>query len=184
MANAYRCTLTTKDYGILEAMLESARDRGDTIVPLLREKLATATIVFHDDIDPSIVTLNSRVLFRVNDGAQDDRVVVRGEERSVPGMTIPITIPRGLALLGLAAGEDMVVGRPGEPAERILVDAVAYQPEAARRFAGRESIGAPSGRPAARRFAGVVDLAARRPPAGGWRATTRKPDDDPDPSAA
>ena len=111
---------------------------------MIRDKLSSAGVVFPEDIDPRIVTLNSRVMFRVNDGPPDTRVVVHGRENNLVGVTIPILIPRGLALLGMAEGQEGAIHGPDHP-DRIQVDRVAFQPEAARR-ALMEGI-SPDGRP-------------------------------------
>jgi regulator of nucleoside diphosphate kinase len=126
------CQLTTKDHAILETMLERHAATGDTIVPMLRRKLASARVVFSDEIDPGVVTLNSRVTFSVDGGTADTRIVVQGTLRGFVGLTIPITVPRGLALLGLSAGEEAVIDCVGGPTETLLVEEVLFQPEAVR----------------------------------------------------
>ena len=168
MFNTHGCLLTTKDYSILKTMLELASVRSDPIALLLRKKLSSAMIVFSGAIDPRAVTLNSRVVFRVNDGPSDTRVVVQGEDRSVAGMTIPISIPRGLGLLGLMEGQDLTIAMPGEFPDTIRVEKVAYQPEAAQRRKAEPSSKhlTPVELPQARRLADVVSLNARRVPAG------------------
>jgi len=129
---SHPCVLTTRDHAILATMLSTPEDIDPALLPLLRRKLSFATVVAADEIGPNVVTLNSRVRFRVDDGRTNDRIVVRGEDWGVPGMTIPVTVPRGLALLGLAEGQGAVVARKGEPSEWLLVVKVAYQPEAGR----------------------------------------------------
>ena len=59
------------------------------------------------------------------------RIVVSSEAFAVPGVTLPVHSPRGLALLGARAGRT-VLAQPGEGRiERLRVLAVPYQPEAA-----------------------------------------------------
>ena len=156
------CILTPKDFAVLAAMLRRPDYLHPQIAALLRRKLSAATITHEDEIRPDVVTLNSRVRFRVDDGPVDERIVVHGEERGVPGMTIPITIPRGLALLGLAEGQEVTVERECEPAETLSVEMVAYQPEAARAGWAR-ALGAPPGGQALPPEAGnVVPLSKHR----------------------
>lgn len=126
------CQLTTRDFSILQSQLERNDLFGDPILPLIRDKLSSAGVVFPEDIDPRIVTLNSRVVFRVNHGPPDTRVVVHTRENTLVGVTIPIMIPRGLALLGMAEGQHATIHGPDHP-DLIVVDEVAFQPEAARR---------------------------------------------------
>jgi regulator of nucleoside diphosphate kinase len=96
-------------------------------------KLSEAAVVGADEIDPHFVTLNSRVVFRVDSGPVDTRIVINGEEDSLVGMTILIRVPRGLALLGARAGQDVVATRRDGSIENISVEEVAFQPEAQRR---------------------------------------------------
>ncbi len=131
------CLLTTKDYTILEVMLERCLGLDDPVRPILQEKLKSAVVVFADDIPTTVVTLNSRVAYRVNGGAAETRIVAHDDIRGLVGRVISITIPRGLALLGLAEGQSFCFrddGRNGG-GETVTVQEVAYQPEAARREA-------------------------------------------------
>lgn len=127
------CCLTAKDFSILEVMLERRRGFGDAIVPALERKLAEARIVLVDDVDPGVATLNSRVLYRVGDQPAETRTLIQQEVRGMVGLGLPLTTPLGLALLGLSEGEAAVFeGRGGKP-QRVVLDKVLYQPEAARR---------------------------------------------------
>ena len=60
-----RCILTTKDFTILEVMLDRSLGRDDPLVPILRRKLNAATVVLRDDVPPTVATLSSRVSFSV-----------------------------------------------------------------------------------------------------------------------
>src|SRR5690554_8165532 len=67
MSGTENCLLTTKDFTIIEVMLERRLGRADPLAPLLRRKLSGAVVMFREDIPPTVVTLNSRVTFRVNE---------------------------------------------------------------------------------------------------------------------
>lgn len=177
------CQLTTKDFAILETMLERLTATGDPLVPMLRRKLSSATVVFSDEIDPGVVTLNSRVVFRVDGGPADTRIVVQGTLRGFVGLTIPISVPRGLALLGLSAGDEAVIDCPGGPIETLVVEDVLFQPEAARH--GHQQEPAEPVVPE-RRFPVLVYSNGSPAPIGGGRKIRHTvPDgDDPGPSAA
>jgi regulator of nucleoside diphosphate kinase len=137
------CLLTTKDYTILEVMLERCLGVDDPMRPILQEKLKGAVVVFADDIPPVVVTLNSRVAYRVNDGAAETRIVAHDEIRGLVGRVISITVLRGLALLGLAEGQSFHIRGHDGAGETVTVQEVAYQPEAARREAERMNRTAP-----------------------------------------
>ena len=127
------CILTTKDFTILEIMLDRCRHRNDPLTPLMERKIATAQVVLRADVPPNVVTLGSRVAFSVDNRDSDTRVVTADGASAPVGMFLPITSPRGLALLGLAEGQTFrLAGREGV-VESIFLEALHYQPEAARR---------------------------------------------------
>lgn len=129
------CQLTTKDYTILEVMLERCLGRDDPMREILRRKLEGAAVVFRDDVSPTVVTLSSRVSYRIDDGPAETRIVAHDEMRGMVGSVMSITNPRGLALLGLAEGQSMTIRRADGADEKLTVQEVVYQPEAARREA-------------------------------------------------
>ena len=116
------CMLTTKDYTILEVMLERCLGLDDPMRPILQQKLHNAVVVFADDIPATVVTLNSRVAYRVNGGPAETRIVAHDDVRGLVGRVISITIPRGLALLGLAEGQSFRVLGAGEEHENACPD--------------------------------------------------------------
>lgn len=137
MSDTERCLLTTKDYTILEVMLDRCLGREDPLASILRRKLLRAVVVFRDDIPPTVVTLNSRVTYCVDDGPAETRIVAHDEMRGLVGLSLPITNVRGLTLLGLAEGQSATVERADGRTETVTVRQVIYQPEAARREASQ-----------------------------------------------
>jgi regulator of nucleoside diphosphate kinase len=127
------CQLTTKDYTILEVMQERHPARSDTFSAILRGKISSAVVMFREDIPATVVTLSSRVAYQVNDGPAETRIVAHDEMRGLVGMLLPITNPRGLALLGLTEGQSMSIPTADGGLETLTVHEVVYQPEAARR---------------------------------------------------
>ncbi|MBS0524903.1 MAG: nucleoside-diphosphate kinase [Proteobacteria bacterium] len=133
MFNTPRCSVTTKDFTILENMIRRIPPHNEGLLRLLRRKLATATIVLPEDIAPQIATINSRVEYRIDDGRTECCVLVHGEEHVSRGLTLPISTLRGLALIGLATGDAVSIERPDGRIETVYLENVAYQPEGARR---------------------------------------------------
>ena len=133
MSNTEPCLLTTKDYTILEVMLDRCLGRDDALAPLLRRKISDAVVMFRDDIPADVVTLNSRVTFRVDDNPSETRILTHDEMRGLVGLALPLANRRGLAMLGLAEGQSASVERPDGRIETLTVLQVAYQPEASRR---------------------------------------------------
>lgn len=127
------CLLTSKDFSILDVMLERCLGLDDPLRPILQRKLADATVVFHDDIPADVVTLNSRVRYRIDDKPSETRIVSHGEMRGLVGSFLPVTHPRGVALLGLAVGQSFALERREQGVECVHLLDVIYQPEASRR---------------------------------------------------
>lgn len=125
------CMLTTKDFTILEVMLDRCPDKGGPMGALLRRKLEAATVVFRDDVPAAVATLSSRVTYRC-DRRQPDSRILSHDRMSSPGLFLPITSPIGLALLGLVEGQELRIDTADGP-RSVLLETVLYQPEAARR---------------------------------------------------
>ena len=124
--------LTTKDFTILETMCDHPLGRHD-LVSLIQRKIGRAVVVFREDLPGGIASINSRVRFRVNGGESDTRVLSTGQVTAPFGMFLPITTLRGLALLGLVEGQDILLTNADGVDERVLLEKVEYQPEASRR---------------------------------------------------
>jgi regulator of nucleoside diphosphate kinase len=163
------CRLTTKDYAVLETMLERSREPCGAHATLLRRKLAGADIRLNEDIPADVVTINSRAAFRVNDAPAETRIVAQAPIDGLVGMLLPVTTLRGLALLGLAEGESIMIG-----ADKLSVVEVAYQPEAAHREALRLRM--PRAKPVLRLVHSAPELA--------FGVGRLDASDDPGPSAA
>ncbi|GGB05900.1 hypothetical protein GCM10011491_37480 [Brucella endophytica] len=133
MSKLPRCQLTTKDFSILEVLLERDAHHDEAFLRLLRQKLSVATILFQDDIWPDVATINSRVGFTVDGNRTDNRILAYGDDGAVPGLTLPVTTIRGLALLGLTAGETIVIERSDGGSEEVRLDKVCHQPQANRK---------------------------------------------------
>lgn len=175
MSTPPRCRLTAKDFSILEAMARrDARDIPYTgaFLRLLRHKLAIATVIFPDDVEPTLATIDSHVDFTVDGRLSGSGVLTRDDSGTDAAPRLPITLLRGLALLGLTAGDTIAVAGPDGAQEDLRLDRVRHQPEADLR----------------REKAAVVAFTARRrpaPPRAETRADPADPDDDdPGPRAA
>jgi regulator of nucleoside diphosphate kinase len=162
MFKTARCFLTPKDFTFLEVLLDRSVNHDEFFLRLLRHKLSAATIAFREDLGPDVATVNSRVDFTVEGQLPENRILVRGGEDAPPGLCLPITTLRGLALLGLTAGEAIVVEQSDDRTEKISLDAVPYQPEAADRRDRRNRQAAPETGSAPDAGSAVISLASRR----------------------
>jgi len=129
------CCLTTKDFAVLEVMLMRRQALADPLAPMIERKLADSSVVPLGTVEPDIATVNSRVVFRVDDGPAETRTLVLGEGAAPVGSGLQVGTWRGLCLLGMRPGQSALVEQPDGRQERILLEHVAYQPEAARRAA-------------------------------------------------
>lgn len=173
------CILTTKDFTILEVIRDRRLGGYDPLAPILKRKIESATVVFLDNIPASVATLSSRVTFSVNGRAPDTRIISHDRMSSPIGMYLPITTPRGLALLGLSENQEFVIDN-GDGAERILLHEVHYQPEAAKRE--KEALAQPAAQSSRKPDLRVIRGAFHDQP----RNVVANPDgfNDPGPSAA
>lgn len=153
------CYLSMKDFTILEALLEQ-EVHDQAFFRLLREKLGNTTIVFHDEIDRPVATIGSRVDFVIDGRIYDSRILVAENGPRSSRLTLPITTMRGLALLGLAAGDTIIVEWSERESESLQVSNVYPQ------------LNAP-------KVASTVEFTRRRK-----GSTPIDPDDDPGPRAA
>lgn len=157
------CRLAAKDYAALAALLEDPAEAAQAR-DLIARKLAEAEILLGTPPDAGVARIGSRVLFRINDSPVYERTLVLSSTAPLRA-ELPVTLPRGLALLGLAEGQSADV--PGADAfETVFLDAVIAE------------TGDPA--PSLPRQAGAVIAFERR--ARRWQR--QAPDDDPGPSAA
>lgn len=151
--------IISRDFMQLEELACLRLDRDDPVARRLREKLDRSRVVPPGSVPPGTVTLGSRVLFSVDRGPVESRVLVLPDGHALYGWSLPVTTPRGLAMLGLRAGATALAERRDGGVERLAIRAVAYQPDDR-----RPGCGAPTG--------------------GGGRCVPDGPDDSPDPPAA
>ena len=121
------CCLSMKDFAVLEAMLE--QDFTDlAFCRLLRKKLSNMTVFFHDDVDAAVAAIGSRVDFVIDGRVVDSRVLVADENPQPSRLTLPVTTMRGLALLGLRAGEAITIEGSAGESERLQINSVHNSP--------------------------------------------------------
>src|SRR3546814_18348672 len=105
-------------------MLAERSGRDDPLLPLLRQKLSSVTILPPREVPPDLVILYSRVRYRVNQRPPTTRVMIHDAAQGVSGATLPITPPHGPALLGSAGGVPVTVHDLAGILEPISIDGV------------------------------------------------------------
>lgn len=177
-----RCRLTTKDFSILEALLEGDARHDEAFLRLLRQKLSNATILFQEDVPSDVATIGCRVVFTVDRGFTNDRMLAHGGDDVAAERSLLISTMRGLALLGSTVGETILLERPDGGHEEIRIDKVSRRPDADGKegWKRRDPEAAPEGR------SSVVAFQARRKPSLVRPAEppADPDDDDPGPRAA
>lgn len=181
--DATGAVLTVRDFAALERFARLRLLPDDPAARALLGKLDGSRIVRVDAVDPDVATLGSRVVFAVDGGQPEARVLVLPTQHAAAGWTLPVTAPQGLALLGRTAGDVVAATRRDGAAERLYLLDVLHQPEAVMRDEG----GRPRSIAAAARGAAAAGTGGNRPPtrrpvlyrslARTWPVAPRRPKD-------
>ena len=125
-----KLTISSRHAERLEALLASSPNRAFPGRDDLEAELARADIVPPDEIPPNVVTMNSRVRFRMESSQEAFYLtLVYPQEVDAKGGTISILAPVGSALLGLSAGDEIEWPKPGGGTLRVCIEEVIAQPE-------------------------------------------------------
>jgi regulator of nucleoside diphosphate kinase len=179
---------------LLALLSEEGHSTSRIVRRALTRKLWLATICASDAVPADVVTMHSRVIYRRHIGEPlEERRLCFNDENVPASSMLPILTPLGTAMLGLPAGSSASYEIDGGIRLILVVERVAYQPEAERRRADAPYCDWPSshrpGGNADARAAGVpfgtggdevLSLAARVR----TRPIAADPDDDPGPQAA
>lgn len=140
--------LTVRDFAALERFARLCLQPDSPVARDLLEKLDHSRIMRTEAVAASIATLGSRVVFSVEDGQPESRVLVLPPRHAAAGWTLPVTAPRGMGLIGRAAGSVVSVARHDGGIERLCLLAVVQPPEAAEGHAATQGSGTmPASRP-------------------------------------
>lgn len=113
---------------LLEALPRSAQDSHRTLM----NELDRADVVHPDAVPPTVVTMNSRVRFRVEPGEQEFvRTLVYPSGHDGDPERISVLAPVGSALLGLSVGDSIQWPTPQGRPMTVRIIEILYQPEAA-----------------------------------------------------
>lgn len=122
--------ITSRDLGILEKLLAEDRVTNEQVRAAIRKKINSSQLVFGSDIPADIATIGSRIRFSANQLPAEERVLTSAEESYPIGLALQLGTLRGIALLGQPAGVSIAFASDHR-IERIDLQAVTYQPEAA-----------------------------------------------------
>lgn len=123
-------TVSSADADKLYNLIESLPAYNMPGVAELEAELDRANIVSSADVPPSVVTMNSTVVFSVKSSAEEFELsLVYPEQSDASGKTISILAPVGSALLGLSKGDEIEWPKPGGGALIVTIKDVTFQPE-------------------------------------------------------
>ncbi|WP_338866467.1 nucleoside diphosphate kinase regulator [Myxococcus stipitatus] len=105
------------------------------LADMLDSELSRAKVVRSETVPPSVVTMNSTVLFEDEQtGEQRQVTLVYPRDANSDDGRISVLAPIGSALIGLSVGQSIAWPLPGGRTKRLRIVAVPYQPEAAGQF--------------------------------------------------
>ena len=117
--------LSAVDYARLQGMMCTLIGSQTALASLLRRKLDAVVIMRPDDAGPDVVTSGRSVRFRINDRDRDERKLTwLAASAKVDPSLISLREVRGLALLGLSAGQSIAYGTSDGNGEFLTVERV------------------------------------------------------------
>ena len=124
--------LSSTDAERIETLLESLPAAAFPGRVDLEAELDRAEVVDPERVPATVVTMNSRVRFRVDStGEEFELTLVYPKDADSSGGTISLLAPVGSALLGLSQGDEIEWPRPGGGTMKLRIVEVVYQPERA-----------------------------------------------------
>lgn len=127
-------TVSDRDLERLEALLDTLPDKQPG-VEALHEELDRAQIARPEAMPPDVVTMNSRVRFVVDPAGKELEMTLLYpcDVTGAPDQ-LSVVAPAGIAVLGLAVGQQTEWLAPNGQAVRVRIVDVPYQPERAGDF--------------------------------------------------
>jgi regulator of nucleoside diphosphate kinase len=127
-------TISTVDLNRIDRLLDRLPSSQASARDALVDELARAAVVDPWDMPPRVVTMNSTVRFRLEDGEEWCRTLVYPKDVGPDDDTVSVLSPVGTALLGLSEGDRMRWTHAGGRSIGVEVVEVIYQPERAGQF--------------------------------------------------
>ncbi|WP_026289570.1 nucleoside diphosphate kinase regulator [Thioalkalivibrio sulfidiphilus] len=125
-------TLSSLDLDRLEHLLDSLPREALANHRQLAAELERANVVEPSQVPPTLVTMNSRVRFRVEpEGREFQRTLVYPSGMDGDEEKISVLAPIGSALLGLSVGDSIAWPTPKGGEMNVRIMEILYQPEAA-----------------------------------------------------
>ena len=128
-------TITVTDldmHRLLQCLTAAGGNLAECVIEPFEEELARAEVVDSAVAAPTLVTMNSRVVFEnVHNGRSREITLTYPQDADASQGRISVLSPLGTALLGLSVGQEIDWKLPNGRAARFRVARLVYQPEAA-----------------------------------------------------
>jgi regulator of nucleoside diphosphate kinase len=125
-------TVTTLDLERLQKVIDDAPEDLQEQADLLQEELLRANVVKPGQVPADVVTMNSRVRFRVQPGdIEREMTLVYPRDADAAANRISVLAPAGAAMLGLTTGDHIDWPTPSGGTVDVCILEVVYQPERA-----------------------------------------------------
>lgn len=124
-------TISSVDLNRIDLLLDTLPPSHGWARDALTQELARAAVVEPACMPPRVVTMNSRVRFRLGDGAVLCRTLVYPKDARQDNETLSVLTPVGSALLGLSEGDCIGWAHADGRPLGVEVVEVVYQPERA-----------------------------------------------------
>jgi regulator of nucleoside diphosphate kinase len=128
-------TISSLDAVRLEKMLAALGSKQVPNAEDLQLELDRANIVAPEEMPPDVVTMNSKVIFRMESSGTEFALTLVYPGNVTDGAgEISVLAPVGSALLGLREGDEISWPKPGGGLLKVRILKVVYQPERAGDF--------------------------------------------------
>ena len=124
---------TARDHRILSTLLQTETRLARAQRALLERKLAHGVQVEPVDMPKWVATIGSRVRYRIDGSEAETDRLSASHLWNGAGTGLPLVTGRGIALVGLREGQELAFTDRSGGQRTVLLEAVCYQPEAARR---------------------------------------------------
>jgi regulator of nucleoside diphosphate kinase len=132
MPAPHTITITDQDIRRLSELVALYEDKESAAAEALQRELDRAVVVPSSAVEASVVTMNSHVVCRDDQGTTREFHVVYPQDADASSGRVSVLAPLGAALLGARVGDRIHVGRGG--ARAWTIEEIRYQPEAAGDF--------------------------------------------------
>jgi regulator of nucleoside diphosphate kinase len=127
---ASRPLIGLHDYGRLETAVFDHLDILSPMRPRLAALRAAARVVPSREVPHDVITLGSRVRYRVDGDSLQRRILLLGHENVPNGQYVSAMTPVGLALIGRRVGNTVSAPRLDGGSLSIVIEGLDHQPEA------------------------------------------------------